>query len=81
MADRFTDLVVNRRYRFSLGVDNQSGQYFLSTPISGSSRAVEFEAYYRIDAAEFEGFRTDPASAESFLETCRQQGNSDRRIA
>lgn len=80
MTDRFTDMVVHRSHRFSLGRDNRAGGYFLSTPISGFNRAVEYEAYFRITTDEFERFREAPESAEAFLEACRNHRNGDRQI-
>ncbi len=42
---RFTDTYVSREQQFSLGVDAQTGGYFLSTPVSGTkTHAVEYEA-------------------------------------
>jgi hypothetical protein len=81
MTERFTDIIVHRSHRFSLGLDNQTGQYYLSTPISGFNRAVEFEAYYRVGPDEFERFRDDPAACEDFLEACRNHRIEERRIA
>ncbi|MBF0678824.1 MAG: hypothetical protein IR164_07790 [Devosia sp.] len=80
MTQRFTDLYVSRRHRFSLGKDQQTGGLYLSTPISGSVRAVEFEAYFRISAEEYARFSADPSLTESFLEECRQHLHSDRLI-
>ena len=81
MAHRFIDIVVFRAQRFSLGLEEETGAYFLSTPLSGFNRAAEYEAYFRISAAEFEHYRSDPDAAEDFLETCRNHGNEDRRFA
>jgi len=80
MTQRFTDLYVSRRRRFSLGKDQRSGELYLSTPISGSVRAVEYEAYFRISAEEYARFSADPSRTESFLEECRQHLHTDRLI-
>ncbi len=82
MANRFTDLFVSREYQFSLGVDEQAGSRYLSTPITknGLHHLAEYEAYYRIEAEEFARFRNDPASAVEFIDTCRKNGHRDRLI-
>ncbi|WP_439622243.1 hypothetical protein [Shinella sp.] len=80
MPHRFVDIVVFRAHRFSLGLEEETGAYFLSTPVSGFNRAVEYEAYFRISADEFERYRRQPDAADDFLETCRNHGNEDRRF-
>lgn len=80
MTQRFTDLFISRPHRFSLGKDQQTGALYLSTAISGAVRAVEYEAYFRISAEEFERFHAEPSRAKSFLEDCRQHRNGDRLI-
>lgn len=81
MPHRFVDIVVFRTHRFSLGLEEETGAYFLSTPVSGFNRAAEYEGYFRISAEEFERYRSDPDTAEAFLETCCNHGNEDRRFA
>ncbi|MHA6732114.1 hypothetical protein [Devosia sp. A369] len=80
MTERFTDITVHPRHRFSLGLDNQTGKYYLSTPISGFNRGAEYEAYYWVSTEEFERFRDTPGASADFLESCRNHGNVDRRI-
>lgn len=81
MPRRFVDIAVFRTQRFSLGRDEETGAYYLSTPVSGVNRAAEYEAYFRISAEEFERYRADPDGAEAFLEACRNHGNEDRRLS
>ncbi|MPZ40471.1 MAG: hypothetical protein GEU95_20945 [Rhizobiales bacterium] len=70
--------MVSREFRFSVGRETRSGRYFLSTPVSGWNRAIEYEVRFEIDAAEFDRFRADPASALEFVELCRNRGAQDR---
>lgn len=76
MAGRFDDNFVSRDHRFSLGADRQTGSHYLSTPVSGTNRAVEWEVYFRITADEFAAFRKDPALADGFTEDCRMGRNA-----
>lgn len=79
MTARFLDRFVSREHRFTLGVDRQTGQYYLSTPVSGMNRAAEWEAYFVIGEDQFRLFQASPGAAEGFLEDCRM-GRNDARL-
>lgn len=64
-------MFVNRELRFSLGIEQDSGRYYLSIPVS--NRLVDYEEYYEIDQAAFERYRIDPAAADGFLSRCRNR--------
>ncbi len=66
---KFNDLFVSREQRFSLGIEEDSGRYYLSIPVA--NRMVDYEEYYEIDRAAFERYRLDPAAAEGLLIRCR----------
>lgn len=78
---RFADTHVFRAERFSLGIDRDTGRYFLSTPVSGKMHAVEFEAYFSITDSEYRLFSEKPNVALDFLEDCRTARQQSRRIA
>jgi hypothetical protein len=69
---KFKDLVACREKRFSLGVEESSGKFYLSVPVSNG--VVDYEEYYEIDRETFGRFRTDPKSALGFVEHCRNRG-------
>ncbi|KQZ82935.1 hypothetical protein ASD64_08350 [Mesorhizobium sp. Root157] len=73
---RFKDTFVGRDYRFSLGVEEGAGGYYLSTPVSGIDRAVEWEAYFAISEEQYAEFLADPAATGEFTEACRTGGNN-----
>jgi hypothetical protein len=75
MHDRFKDVFVSHEHRFSLGIDQETGGYYLSTPVSGINRAAEWEAYFSITAAQYARFRADPSTADDFTEDCRMGRN------
>lgn len=77
---QFIDAFVSREHRFTLGLEARTGRLFLSTPVSGRMLAAEYEAYFEIDRETYEAFRTDPASAEPFVERCRMGEEHARRI-
>jgi len=76
MTGRFQDRFISREHRFSLGVDRDTGGYYLSTPVSGTNRAAEWEAYFAIGEDQFHRFRADPAAADGFTEDCRMGRNA-----
>lgn len=67
----FIDTFVNREEMFSLGVEETSGQLYVSFPVS--SGFVDYEEYYAIDQEMFERFQHDLASAIEFVNRCRRQ--------
>ena len=72
------DKLVNREHRFSIGIEEDSGKYYLSIPVSNG--LVDYEEYYEIDHDAFDKFRTDPDQAASFAEECRSRLMDDRLI-
>lgn len=75
MVARFQDTFISREHRFSLGIDLQTDRHYLSTPVSGVNRAVEWEAYFTITEGQFQDFQANPASTDAFTEDCRMGRN------
>jgi hypothetical protein len=72
---KFKDLYVNPVDRFSLGIEEQTGQYFVSFPVSNG--LVDYEEYYALKKEQFEQFRRDPAAAIEFVSSCRAREKDD----
>ena len=68
---KFTRIHVNREEMFSLGVEETSGQFYVSFPVS--SGFVDYEEYYAIDQPMSERFHHDLASALEFVNRCRRR--------
>lgn len=75
---KFKDVAVNRDERYALGVEEDSGKYYVSIPVSNGM--VDYEEYYEIDKATFDGYRADLGSARDFVERCRKRQEDDRLI-
>lgn len=75
---KFNDVMVCKEQRFSLGIEEQSGKYYLSIPVSNG--LVDYEEYYELDKSSFDLYRTDPAAALPFLERCRLRQADDLLI-
>jgi hypothetical protein len=68
---KFSRIHVNREEMFSLGVEETSGRFYVSFPVS--SGFVDYAEYYAIDADMFERFHHDLASALEFVNRCRRR--------
>jgi hypothetical protein len=72
---RFTDVWFSRTLRFAIGIEEESGRYYLSIPVA--NRMVDHEEYYEIDPATYQHFRTDPDAANAFADRCRHRELDD----
>jgi hypothetical protein len=56
---------------FSLGVEETTGRFYVSIPVSNG--LVDYEEYYEIDRASFELFQNDIDAAVDFVMKCRRR--------
>jgi hypothetical protein len=75
---KFKDVAVNREQRYSLGIEEDSGKYYVSIPVSNG--LVDYEEYYEIDKPTFERYRGDLDSARELVERARKRELDDRLI-
>lgn len=68
---KFRDVLVCREERFSLGIEEESGKYFLSIPVANG--VVDYEEYYELDPAAFDRYHSAPMTALDFVERCRSR--------
>lgn len=80
MAARFQDTFISAEHRFSLGIDRRTHRHYLSTPVSGVNRVVEWEAYFTVTEVQFRAFQANPATADAFMEDCRMGRNEQLLI-
>ena len=78
MSKRFTDISVNQKERYSLGRDEQSGDYYLSIPVA--KQIVDYEEFYHVSALEYKSFAEDEKKAAAFADACRKRLHDDRLI-
>jgi len=74
---QFRDVIVDREERFTVGVEETSGRFYVSIPVSNG--LVEYEEYYEIDADAFAHYSKAPKAALDFVERCRKH-EEDRRL-
>lgn len=68
---RFKDVALSREKRFSIGIDLQTGEPYLSIPVS--NRLLDYEEYYRIPKDLFDSAKRNISSAFDFAEDCRMR--------
>lgn len=68
---KFTDVYFNREERFSLGIEESSGNFYASFPVSNGM--TDYEEYYEIDRAQLDLFQKDLNAALAFVTKCRNR--------
>jgi len=68
---KFIDINFSRENRFSIGVEEEAGKFFLSIPVR--NQRVDYEEYYEISKEMFESFKVDMNSALPFVQQCRNR--------
>ena len=68
---KFNATKFTRTGRYAIGIEDESGKYFLSFPVRGM--IIEDEEYYEISEAEFKLFSEDLNNAKDLVERCRNR--------
>lgn len=68
---KFTDSYFSRENRFSLGVEEATGRFYASIPVSNG--IVDYEEYYELTSEQYEAYLADPSTAVPFVEECRER--------
>lgn len=75
---KFRDYAVSREHRFSIGMEEESGKFYISIPVS--NQYVDYEEYYEISKDMFESFQADMMSALDFVKDCRERKKDELLI-
>lgn len=75
---KFIDKHVFRDERFSVGVDETTGKFYLSIPVSNP--LVDYEEYYEIDQAQYDACPTNMEELREIAAKCRKRENDSRLI-
>jgi hypothetical protein len=65
----FKIVFVNKEERFSLGIEEDSGKFYLAIPVSNN--LVNYDEYYWIDDKSFQLYQINQAAALKFVRLCR----------
>jgi NAD(P)-dependent dehydrogenase (short-subunit alcohol dehydrogenase family) len=69
------DEYFSREERFSLGVDDASGQHYLSFPVTIG--VADYSEFYALDDASYRDYLEDPLRALPFLAECRNREHDE----
>lgn len=72
---KFEDIYFSKECRFSVGIEKESGKYYLSIPVT--NEMVDYEEYYEISEYQFDSYQKDTSLAADFLKECRSRKNDD----
>lgn len=75
---KFKDVFYSKEERFSVGVEEESGRYYVSIPVSNTF--VDYEEYYEIDKTSFDRYQVDISAAKHFVNKCRNREVDDLLI-
>jgi hypothetical protein len=74
---KFKDTNFSKSDRYSIGVEEESGKYYISIPVRNNY--VDYEEYYEISKSEFEYFSIDIVKAKDLANRCRER-TEDKRL-
>jgi hypothetical protein len=72
---KFNDLFLSKEKYFSVGIEEESGGYYVSIPVS--NQKVDYEEYYRIEKTLFDKYKSDLSQLEFVAEECRKRIRDD----
>ncbi len=74
----YNDTFFSREDRYSIGIETDSGQYYVSIPVSNG--ALDYEEYYQIDEQQYRAFLNSGVEAVAFVESCRRHERDELLI-
>jgi hypothetical protein len=73
---RFKDTSFSKDGRYSIGIEEESGKYYISIPVRNNY--ADYEEYYEISKIEFEEFSKDIRQATELAVRCRERAEDTR---
>ena len=68
---KFKDIFFSKEKYFSVGVEEDSGDYYVSIPVS--NKKADYEEYYRIEKTLFDQYHADLSQLEFVADECRKR--------
>ena len=75
---KFTDAIVNRTPRYSLGIEEETGKYYLSIPVA--NRLCDYDEYYEISPEQFTAWPENREEIELLAQKCKLRENNSSLI-
>lgn len=76
---KFKDIKFSKENRFSIGIEEETGKYYLSFPVTSTGFA-DYEEYYEISDKEFNSFMLDFENALELLKSCKERKEDTRLL-
>ena len=75
---KFKDQYVFKEDRFSVGVEESTGKYYISIPVANPY--VDYEEYYEIDALQYHACPNNIDELRQIAAKCRARQNDSQLI-
>lgn len=75
---KFEDAFFSREERYSIGIEKESGRYYLSIPVT--NHMIDYEEYYEISENDYNIFLGSPDAAVNFAKQCKKREKDDLLI-
>jgi hypothetical protein len=76
---KFKDIQFSRQNRFSIGIEEETGKFYLSFPVTTTGFA-DYEEFYEITNEEFSSFSSDLDKALELLKRCKERKEDNRLL-
>ncbi len=70
---KFSDTATDTSSRFSIGLETETGRYYLSIPVS--NRLVDYEEYYEVSREMHDRYPNNEDELKRFADECRARHN------
>jgi hypothetical protein len=67
----FKDIIISKKERFSIGLEEDSGKFYISIPVSNG--LVDYEEYYEIDKSIYESYPDNLEKIIKLVDKYRKQ--------
>lgn len=68
---KFKDTCFSREERFAIGIEEESGRYYLSIPVTNG--AADYDEFYEISASDYQIYVDDLTVAIDFARQCKRR--------
>ena len=75
---RFNDIYTNTAERYSMGIDENTGEYYILILVS--NRMADYEEYYKISDIKFRQYLNKSGGALDFVGRCKNRREDDLLI-
>lgn len=75
---KFEDTFFSREERYSIGIEKESGRYYLSIPVT--NHMIDYEEYYEISENDYNILLGNADVAVNFAKQCKRREKDDLLI-